>query len=99
MRSHGGDVDFEYMHQVYWPKLDELAAMKRAEEHERWTRGGKNIGESEAFLKGGEMSGVKVEEGLGDLGGSKGVERVGNVAGAIDGEKGQNGMDEENEAV
>ncbi|KAL8745148.1 MAG: hypothetical protein Q9190_002680 [Brigantiaea leucoxantha] len=50
---HGGDVTFEYDHEVYWPALNNLAEEKRKGMMERWIKGGKKVGESEAFLRGG----------------------------------------------
>ncbi|MCJ1256171.1 hypothetical protein MMC24_003991 [Lignoscripta atroalba] len=54
LSTHGGDVDFEYDHSVYWPALLKLAAQRKKEYEERWVRGGKRIGESEMYLKGGD---------------------------------------------
>ncbi|KAL8913292.1 MAG: hypothetical protein Q9171_001856 [Xanthocarpia ochracea] len=54
LKTHGGDVDFVYEHEVYWPALNELAAKKRAVMVERWEAAGKKIGESEWYLRGGE---------------------------------------------
>ena len=53
----GGDVEFEYDHSAYWPTLCQMAKGKRAAYVARWIKAGKQIGESEAYLKGGkEMS-------------------------------------------
>lgn len=52
----GGDVHFEYDHEVYWPALNELAAQRRREQVERWVKAGKRVGEIEGYIKGGEMS-------------------------------------------
>ena len=54
LKTHGGDVDFEYEHEVYWPALNELAAKRRAAMVERWETAGKKVGESEWYLRGGE---------------------------------------------
>lgn len=59
LKAYGGDADFIYDHDVYWPALVVLTARRREEQTERWIRGGKKVGESEAYLKGG------VEKGLG----------------------------------
>lgn len=48
-----GDLDFEYDHATYWPALNKLCEEKRAEQKERWVKGGKIYGESEIYLKGG----------------------------------------------
>ncbi|KAL9025817.1 MAG: hypothetical protein Q9196_005429 [Gyalolechia fulgens] len=54
LKTYGGEVNFEYDHDVYWPALNELAAKKRAMMIERWEQAGKKVGESEYYLKGGE---------------------------------------------
>lgn len=59
LKAYGGDVDFIYDHDVYWPAMVALTARKREEQTERWIRGGKKVGELEAYLKGG------IEKGLG----------------------------------
>ncbi|RFU30093.1 hypothetical protein B7463_g6258, partial [Scytalidium lignicola] len=55
-----GDLEFEYDHDVYWPALLKLCAEKRAERRERWVKGGKQFGESEMYLKGGDAPSVNV---------------------------------------
>ncbi|KAI4168410.1 MAG: hypothetical protein LQ343_006419 [Gyalolechia ehrenbergii] len=60
LKTHGGDVNFVYDHDVYWPALNELAAKKRAMMMERWEQAGKKVGESEYYLRGGEKK-VKSE--------------------------------------
>lgn len=59
LKAYGGDVDFIYDHDVYWPAMVALTARRREEQTERWIRGGKKVGELEAYLKGG------IEKGLG----------------------------------
>ena len=54
----GGELDFEYDHATYWPALNQLCAEKRAEHRQRWEAGGKQIGESEDYLKGHTARGV-----------------------------------------
>lgn len=54
MKASGGDIDFKYDHDVYWPALEKLAAERRAKRVERWEKAGKIIGESEVYLWGGE---------------------------------------------
>ena len=49
----GGDVEFEYDHSVYWPAVVSLAAERKQAYRERWVQGGKKLGESEEYLKGG----------------------------------------------
>ena len=57
----GGDVDFSYDHSIYWPALNRLASEQREALRERWIHGGKQVGESEVYLKGGiDNSSVQV---------------------------------------
>lgn len=58
MKPYGGEVDFVYDHQIYWPALLKFASSRREEYVARWVRGGKKIGESEMYLRGGEEKGV-----------------------------------------
>jgi len=53
-REFGGDADFQYNHDVYWPALCDLAAKRRKDYVARWEKAGKHIGEHEAFLRGGD---------------------------------------------
>lgn len=53
-----GDLDFEYDHKTYWPALLKLCGEKRSQQRERWVNGGKNYGESEVYMKGGDASSV-----------------------------------------
>ena len=53
-QSHGGDLQFEYEHDVYWPSLNKLVEERRRSQYERWVKGGKMIGEFESYLKGGQ---------------------------------------------
>ena len=53
-----GDLEFEYDHDVYWPALISKCAEIRAAQTERWIKGGKQFGESEAYLKGGNTPSV-----------------------------------------
>lgn len=48
-----GDLEFEYEHDVYWPALLKLCEEKHAEQVARWEKAGKNYGESEVYIKGG----------------------------------------------
>jgi hypothetical protein len=54
MKASGGDIDFKYDHDLYWPALEKLAAERRAKRVERWESAGKIIGESEIYLWGGQ---------------------------------------------
>ncbi|EXJ84246.1 hypothetical protein A1O3_04913 [Capronia epimyces CBS 606.96] len=56
LKESGGYVEFEYVHDEYWPALNDLCDLKRSEAWERWVKGGKRIGEYEAYLKGAEKS-------------------------------------------
>jgi hypothetical protein len=58
MKASGGEIDFKYDHDLYWPALENLAAKRRAERVERWEKAGKLIGESEVYLWGGEEGSV-----------------------------------------
>ncbi|KAI1214524.1 CRAL/TRIO domain-containing protein [Annulohypoxylon truncatum] len=59
----GGELQFEYNHEVYWPALQKLCAEKRAEKVRRWEAGGKQIGEKEDYLKGHDAQGVSPPPG------------------------------------
>ncbi|KAI0471119.1 CRAL/TRIO domain-containing protein [Xylariaceae sp. FL0804] len=54
----GGQLEFEYDHSTYWPALQKLCAERHAESKRRWEAGGKQIGESEDYLKGGAPQGI-----------------------------------------
>ncbi|KAI1102399.1 CRAL/TRIO domain-containing protein [Jackrogersella minutella] len=56
----GGELQFEYDHDVYWPALQRLCAEKRAEQVRRWEAGDKQIGEKEGYLKGHDAQGVSL---------------------------------------
>lgn len=58
MKASGGDIDFKYDHDLYWPALEKLAAERRAARVERWQKAGKLIGESEIYLWGGQEGSV-----------------------------------------
>lgn len=49
----GGDVRWEYDHNVYWDALNQLTEHRRDAYKERWMRAGSRIGESEYYLRGG----------------------------------------------
>jgi hypothetical protein len=48
-------VDFEYDHAAYWPTLLKVCEERRAERKARWEKAGKQYGESETYLKGGNV--------------------------------------------
>lgn len=56
-----GDLDFEYEHETYWPALIKHCDEVRAAQKDRWIRGGKLFGESEAYLKGANVPSVGTE--------------------------------------
>ena len=51
--ERGGDLEFEYDHDTYWPALVKLCHEKHTEQFERWVKAGKRYGESELYLRGG----------------------------------------------
>jgi hypothetical protein len=53
-----GDLEFEYDHATYWPALLKLCEERHAEFKARWTKAGKNYGESEVYLRGGDAQSV-----------------------------------------
>jgi len=52
----GGDRDFEWNHEKYWPTLVNMCAERRAEQKERWRKLGAKIGIDEWDIKGGDDS-------------------------------------------
>lgn len=62
MKAMGGDVEFRYNHSVYWPALNKLAGIRRQEYAKRWVEGGKRVGESENYLRGGSSSSISQHE-------------------------------------
>ena len=70
-----GDLDFEYDHATYWPALLKLCEERERERIDRWAKGGKQYGESEIYLKGGNapsvghipVGDVLVEQGKGNI--------------------------------
>ncbi|KAL8786010.1 MAG: hypothetical protein Q9195_008391 [Heterodermia aff. obscurata] len=70
LRGYGGDVEFEYRHEVYWGAFNGLAEGRRRERWERWVQGGKNVGESENYLRGGEEASVGRDAVKGEADGS-----------------------------
>lgn len=57
LKTYGGDVNFVYDHDAYWPALNELAAKRKEARMERWIEAGKKVGESESYLVGAENRG------------------------------------------
>jgi hypothetical protein len=58
---YGGSLDFEYDHDVYWPALEKLCITRRRDYHGRWVKAGKQIGELETYLKGGDAKSLNGE--------------------------------------
>ncbi|KAL3423383.1 CRAL/TRIO domain-containing protein [Phlyctema vagabunda] len=56
--EYGGDLAFDYDHDVYWPALTSLCDERRAERRQRWIKAGKNYGESEAYMKGANVASI-----------------------------------------
>lgn len=54
----GGNVEFEYDHDIYWPALNGLCQERAAERKARWKTAGMHYGESEAYLRGGDIPSV-----------------------------------------
>jgi len=50
---YGGDLDFTYDHDSYWPALTKEVEKRRSAYRERWEKAGKRIGEYEVYLRGG----------------------------------------------
>jgi hypothetical protein len=68
LKANGGDVEFEYDHEVYWSAFVKFAANRRAEYEARWEKGGKRIGEHEDYLRGGtDQSLAQLESGTADV--------------------------------
>lgn len=65
LKETGGDVEFEYDHEQYWPALTELCELKRSQMRERWEKGGKRIGELETYIKGGDEKCLAATEASG----------------------------------
>jgi hypothetical protein len=60
----GGDMDFEYVHESYWPAFTDMCRRRREERAARWEAAGAQVGESEVYLTGGtdvSVSGFKYE--------------------------------------
>ena len=57
----GGKLEFEYKHEIYWPALNSLCEQRRQEYHARWMKAGKQIGEHEVYLRGGDAKSLNGE--------------------------------------
>ncbi|KAG9237720.1 putative CRAL-TRIO domain-containing protein C23B6.04c [Amylocarpus encephaloides] len=59
-----GDLEFEYEHETYWPTLVKLCEERFTERKVRWTEAGKHYGESEIYLKGGNVKSIGIQDPL-----------------------------------
>lgn len=57
--ASGGDLNFVYDHDSYWPALDAECKKRREAYRQRWEQGGKMIGEYEEYLRGGNVKSLK----------------------------------------
>jgi hypothetical protein len=53
-KRYGGEADFFYEHEVYWPSLNALIEARRKQYKDRWIARGQKIGDEEWVLRGGE---------------------------------------------
>ena len=71
-KEFGGDIEFVYEHEKYWPALIELVEERKKKKLEKWKKLGGTVGlkewdfkrvdeESESEDKGGEKAEVKVD--------------------------------------
>lgn len=58
----GGECDFQYEHDVYWPAFGKMAQGRREAYKSRWVSGGNRIGESEEYLRGGQAKSLQEME-------------------------------------
>ncbi|KAK1225009.1 Phosphatidylinositol transfer protein (PITP) [Marasmius sp. AFHP31] len=58
----GGDQDFEYKHEKYWPKLVELCEQRKTGWMENWRKLGGTVGISEVQYKGANGSSLGADE-------------------------------------
>lgn len=75
----GGDCDFKYEHEVYWPAFGKMAKERREAYKGRWESGGKKLGEFEEYLRGGQaksLQEVEQEKGTGVDAAAEGVSKM-----------------------
>lgn len=53
-QEFGGDIEFKYDHQTYWPALIEMANGRRKQQMNRWRELGAKVGFKEWDVKKGE---------------------------------------------
>lgn len=71
LKRFGGEVEFEYQHNPYWPAMNGLVETRKREMRERWEKAGKRVGESELYLKGVGGPVAAAEEKKGSAGSAK----------------------------
>lgn len=54
-KDYGGELNFDYDHKAYWPALNKECDRRREAFKQRWIEAGKQIGEYEDYLRGGEQ--------------------------------------------
>ncbi|KAG9996552.1 CRAL/TRIO domain-containing protein, partial [Aureobasidium melanogenum] len=54
-KDYGGELNFDYDHNAYWPALNKECDRRREAYKQRWVDAGKKIGEYEDYLRGGEQ--------------------------------------------
>ncbi|KAI9649141.1 Phosphatidylinositol transfer protein (PITP) [Ciborinia camelliae] len=69
-----GELEYEYDHTTYWPTLLQICEERQNNVFERWVQAGKHIGESEIYLKGGNVPSI----------GGSGVEEVSSNGHAVE---------------
>lgn len=83
--EHKGDLNFEYDHPVYWKALERECVERRNAMRERWEKAGKQIGEYEEYLRGGDHPSLKRElEAAGSVPQSEAASANGVEAGMAD---------------
>jgi hypothetical protein len=58
----GGDQDFVYNHEMYWPALVQMCERRKKEQMERWRALGGTVGLKEWEVKGGEPKAASAEK-------------------------------------
>ena len=58
----GGDREFVYDHEKYWPALVEMCNERTKQQMEKWRELGGTVGLKEWDVRGGGSDGSKVEE-------------------------------------
>lgn len=54
-KDYGGELNFDYDHKAYWPALNKECDRRREAYKQRWVEAGKQIGEYEEYLRGGQQ--------------------------------------------